>query len=155
MSRAAFLRRFRRLSRSDRRLLAEALATLALSSAAIRLLPFRRIAELASRRPARAQAAGASTQWGRRVRWAVNAWGKRVPWRAVCFQRGLAAHLMLRRRGLPSVLHYGVTQDGDQGLAAHVWVSLGGYAVTGGEDAPRFSRLASFPPEEPAADAMP
>jgi hypothetical protein len=82
----------------------------------------------------------------KRIRWAIDAWSARVPWRAVCFQRGLAAHRMLRRRGLPSILHYGVAQEPASGLKAHVWVSLDGVDVIGGEEAAKFSCLATFPP---------
>ena len=63
----------------------------------------------------------------------------------MCFQRGLALHLMARRRGVASVLHYGVAQDPAEGLAAHVWVSVDGHTVIGGEQAPRFTCLARFP----------
>lgn len=134
------------ISWSDRLLLAEALATLAAASLAIRLLPFRRVAAGAAR--ARPPRAGADARLLARVRWSVNAWGRRVPWRAVCFQRGLAAHWMLRRRGIASVLHYGAAQVPDEGLSAHVWVSVGERIVTGGGEAPRFARLASFPPQD-------
>lgn len=81
-----------------------------------------------------------------RVRWAVNAFADRAPWRAVCFQRGLAAHAMLRRRGLPSTLHYGVRNTEDAQLKAHVWVTVGPHPVVGVAEAAQFHRLASFPP---------
>ena len=83
----------------------------------------------------------------RRVRWAVQAWARHVPWRAVCFQQGLALHWMLRRRGVASVLLYGVAKRGGEGLAAHVWVDVDGATVIGGEEAPNFVCLARFPPE--------
>lgn len=130
----------------DRLLLVEALAILAAASLAIRLLPFRRVAAAAAReRPLSAAADGRLLA---RVRWSVDAWGRRVPWRAVCFQRGLAVHWMLRRRGIASVLHYGAARLPDEGLSAHVWVSVGSRIVTGGGEAPRFARLASFPPQD-------
>jgi hypothetical protein len=124
-------------------MLAEGLAVLALASLAIAVLPFRTIAAAASltaRKPA-------STDWRtvRRVRGAVQGWSRRVPWKAVCFQRGLALHWMLRRRGIPSVLLYGARRDAD-GLAAHVWVDVEGETVIGGEEAPGFACLARFPP---------
>lgn len=125
----------------DAPLLAEALATLAWASAAILLLPFRRVAALAETGVGRAREGDADVATLRR---AVDAWARRVPWKAVCFQRGLALHLMARRRGIASVLHYGVAQEPD-GLAAHVWVSVGGRTVIGGEQAPRFTCLARFP----------
>ncbi len=129
---------------ADAPLLAEALAALALASLAIALLPFRRVAAAASapgRGPLRAD-----PETVRRTRSAVTGWSRRVPWRAVCFQKGLAVHWMLRRRGIPSVLLYGVRHDVD-GLAAHVWVDVDGETVIGGEEAPNFACLARFPPE--------
>jgi hypothetical protein len=125
-------------------MLAEALAALALASLAIALLPFRRVAVFASsagRGPARSDA-----ETVRRARSALIGWSRRVPWRAVCFQKGLALHWMLRRRGIRSVLLYGVRQDGD-GLAAHVWIDVDGETVIGGEEAPTFACLARFPPD--------
>lgn len=129
---------------SDWLLLAEALAALALASLAIALLPFRKVAAAASARGRRE--ARADAEMVRRVRGAVNGWGRRVPWKAVCFQRGLALHWMLRRRGIRSVLLYGVRQRED-GLAAHVWVDVDGETVIGGEEAEGFACLASFPPD--------
>jgi hypothetical protein len=129
---------------ADGLILAEALATLVLASMAIALLPFHRVAAFASR-PGRGTT---RTDSGtvRRARSAVIGWSRRVPWRAVCFQKGLALHWMLRRRGIRSVLLYGVRQDGDE-LAAHVWIDVDGETVIGGEEAPTFTCLARFPPE--------
>ncbi len=59
-----------------------------------------------------------------------------------CFERGLAAHAMLRRRGLQSVLYYGAAGAG--GLRAHVWVRCAGVDVVGGDEAPDFAFLARF-----------
>ncbi|MBV8685618.1 MAG: lasso peptide biosynthesis B2 protein [Alphaproteobacteria bacterium] len=136
-------RRLRRLGAGNWRLLAEALPALVHASVAIRLLPFRRVAALASRdaMPARA----ADEAFLRKARWAVDAWADRLPWRAVCFQRGLALHRMLRRRGIASVLHYGVAAEGDAALEAHVWVTVDGRPAIGGEEAPRFTCVAVFP----------
>lgn len=79
------------------------------------------------------------------VRRAVRRAARNVPWRAMCFEQGLAAHAMLRRRGISSVLHYGVARDG-QGdtLKAHVWVTSGEQMVVGGEVAGQFTELARF-----------
>lgn len=146
MTLAASFRRFARLDWPNRRLLAEALATLALASLAIRLAPFRRVAELAasSPRPIGRKQSG-NDRMLRQARWAVQACADRVPWRAVCFQRGLALHLMLRRRGIASTLHYGVAQDGAKGLRAHVWISSAGRSVLGVDEADGFACVATFP----------
>jgi hypothetical protein len=129
---------------SDWPLFVEALATLAVASMAIRVLPFRLVAAAASRSGRKATRSDSETV--RRVRGAVRGWGRRVPWKSVCFQRGLALHWMLRRRGIPSVLLYGVRRQGDE-LAAHVWVDVDGETVIGGDEAPDFACLARFPPD--------
>jgi hypothetical protein len=126
-------------------LLAEALAALTLASIAIKLLPFRKVAAAASAWGSQASRDDARSV--RRARSAVLAWARRVPWRAVCFQRGLALHLMLRRRGIPSVLNYGVARKEGEGLAAHVWIDVGDETVIGGDEAPKFARVARFPAE--------
>ncbi len=149
---AAFrLPRLHRIGATDWLLLLEALPTLAWASLAIAILPFRRVAATAAL-PRREQSR-ANRATARKIVWAVDAWARRVPWRAVCFQRGLAVHRMLRRRGYNSVLHYGVAQAEPTGLAAHVWVSIAGQAVIGGEEAPKFACLATFPPEPGSAAA--
>ena len=135
-----------RLGRDNNRVLVEALATLAMASLAIRLLPFRRTVEMMQGkgghpRPDPAKAERLTSQ----CRWAVTRWADRVPWRAVCFQRGLALHLMLRRRGIPSTLHYGVAQDGPKGLRAHVWITSEGRPVLGVQEAAGFACLATYP----------
>jgi hypothetical protein len=147
---AASPARRRPLGATNRRLLAEALPALALASLAVRLAPFRRIAAIASR-PGRRRDGAADEAFLRKVRWAVEAWAKRVPWRTVCFQKGLAVHFMLRRRGIASTLHYGVAREDGSGLKSHVWVTVGGRAVVGGEEAPRFACVATFPPHDEGA----
>ena len=141
------LPRLDRLTPHDWLLAGEALASLVWASLAIAFLPFRKVAQTASR-PAARPSANLEAGLPRRIRWAVDAWGRRVPWRAVCFQKGLALHWMLRRRGVASVLHYGVAKEGGAGLKAHVWVSVAGRPVIGGEEAGGFACLATFPPQE-------
>src|SRR4051794_24590407 len=104
------LPRLDRLTARDWLLAGEALASLVWASLAIAFLPFRKVAGMASTAPSR-PVTSLDTGLPRRIRWAVDAWARRVPWRAVCFQRGLAAHRMLRRRGYGSILHYGVAQQ--------------------------------------------
>ncbi len=139
------LPRLHRLSGADWLLLAEALPTLAWASFAIAFRSFRRVAAAASVPITIVEPADSTA--ARKIAWAVNAWARRVPWRAVCFQRALAAHRMLRRRGYPSILHYGVAQEHGEKLKAHVWVCLDGRPVIGGEEAPEFTCLATFPPQ--------
>lgn len=136
--------RWRRLSWAERRLLAEAVVALAASALMVALLPFRRVT--GSVRPLRGETADPETQalLARRVAWAVAAAGRRVPWRAKCLEQGVAAHWLLRRRGVPAVLHYGVARQ-PGGLLAHAWVRAGAIDVVGCENAGDFTELAQFP----------
>jgi transglutaminase superfamily protein len=142
----ALTRKFWQLPRHDRRLLLEATLGLTVAGFAIAVLPFRKVGQLATR-PVRRKALSQQARLTetRRIRWAIIAAATRVPWRAMCFQQGLTAQFMLRRRGIPSVLYYGAAPDEERGLSAHVWVRDGDADVIGGEIASRYAVLATFP----------
>ena len=139
------LSRLRRLSAAETAFLAEAFVLLAACSAAIRVLPFTRVGGLASWRlgPKRPDP---TVDLPAKVAWAVRACGRRAPWRAVCFQQGLTAQIMLRRRGVDSTLYFGVALEKTSGLSAHVWVKVGDLDVVGCEEASGYAALAVFPP---------
>ena len=144
----AVVRKFLQLSFRDRLLLLEAALWLALARFAIAVLPFRHVGNLAAW-PIRSQEPMQQTRTAavKRIRWAIIACARRVPWRAMCFEQGLAAQFMLRRRGVPSVLYYGAAPDDQDGLSAHVWVRDGDVDIVGGEIASQFAVLATFPPQ--------
>jgi hypothetical protein len=116
---------------------AEAAAAVVGASLAIRLLPFPRIVAV---RAAPRTEGDADLALLRAV---VRAWCRRVPWRALCFESALALRRMLRRRGVDAILHYGMARDSE--LRAHVWLSVGGETVIGGE-AEGYEEVAQFPP---------
>lgn len=122
-------------------LMAEALLLLLAASAMVRLMPFRRIVRLAQS-PLRVPS-GDPVDLDR-LRRAVEAWARRVPWRAVCIQCALALHLLLRRRGIGSELHYGIRKGADRPLSAHVWLSVDGVTLIGGEAAADHVPVATF-----------
>ena len=146
MSLASYYRRLKELPWQDRLLLAETAATLAAASIAIRALPFRTVVGALTRRPIEVEADHpASLAQIARAGWAIEACARLLPWRTVCFQKGLAMQWMLRRRRIPSLLHYGVAQDEQRGLSAHVWISYRGEGIMGADEAPRHTCLATFP----------
>ena len=140
------LQKIKGLSWSDRILFTDCVIWLGFARLAIALLPFSFVARFAAMRVrSLAPAQEMHVAELRRIRMAVLACARRVPWRAACFQQGLAAQIMLRRRGIPSVLYYGAASDNRGGLSAHVWVRCGDFNVVGGEIASRFAVLATFP----------
>ncbi len=138
------LARWRSRSPAERRALVEAGIVLAGASSAVAFLPFRKVARLASRGVSRPPPPDPVATIAT-VAWAIRAAATRSPFRAVCIEQGVAAQIMLRRRGIASVLHYGAAIRPDAGLAAHVWVRYRTYDVIGCEQAAEFALLASFP----------
>lgn len=137
------LRRLRYLSASDRRLTLEAALILALAALCVALLPFRTLAKLASQ-PPRSAPTEPPAETIKAVRNAVIRSARRMPFRAKCFEQGLAAVWMLRRRGVVTALHYGMTKlDGI--FVSHVWVTVGERGVIGCENRDEFRELARFP----------
>lgn len=141
----AKLAQIRSLSSAERLLLVEAVAMLAIASFLVALAPFRRIAALAGHPGRPSPDPAVQARQIRAVSWAVQAGARRVPWRAKCIEQGFAAHWMLRRRAVPTVLHYGVARR-DDGLIAHVWVRSGDADVIGCENLADFAEVAQFPP---------
>ena len=154
MSFASYRRRFGELTWKDRILLAEAVGTLAVASIAIRLMPFRKVVGALTAptfRDGRDNVGDFQTI--ARTRWAIEACARLLPWRIVCFQKGLALYRMLHHRGIPCLLHYGVAQDEQRGLRAHVWLTYEGEAIIGAEEAPHFACLATYPDAGRSSDA--
>jgi len=80
----------------------------------------------------------ASLEVAQRVRWAVEAAARRSWVEFVCFPQTLAGYAMLRRRGVPSTMVYGVTRSKEGELIAHTWLTMGERVVLGGEGAGEF-----------------
>ncbi|WP_292291038.1 lasso peptide biosynthesis B2 protein [Marivita sp.] len=82
-----------------------------------------------------------------RVVWAVHHAARLVP-RASCLTQGLAAQIMLARRGLPSTLHIGVKKDTETPFEAHAWLTFRGRIILGHREnlLARYSQLAEYGP---------
>jgi hypothetical protein len=71
-----------------------------------------------------------------RIAWAVSAASAYVP-RATCLTRALALHILLRRLGLQSRIHIGVTKE--KGLIdSHAWVESQDKIVIGDQELARY-----------------
>lgn len=144
-------RLFLRLGRRQQVLLLEATAALAIARLRLAVSPFSWVARSLGRFSAsppevttEQQVAGAKLELVREIRWAVRLAARRVPFRAVCLPQAIAAHAMLRRRGIPAVLHLGATPGNDQPMSAHAWLHAEGLRVTGYPIAPDIVEIGSF-----------
>lgn len=142
-SRAPVIEHFRRLGRERQSLLIEAVYELALASASVAFLPFRRAIVRGSTPLAEGRRPPGGTE---SVVWAVEAAARRLPWRTVCIEQGIAAQRMLRRRGIDARLHYGARNDhAASRLEAHVWATVDGVPVIGGPEQDRYAAIATYP----------
>jgi hypothetical protein len=121
--------------------LREATLMLALARVAVQLLPASRIFAWANR-PQRHSKRFAADQ-ARWVAWSIDTMSAE-PWiKASCLASALAAHAMLRRRGIVSRLCLGVAAD-EGAVAAHAWIEVGRDVIVGAAEAARFTPIAKF-----------
>lgn len=122
----------------------EALLLLLLSTAAIRLIPVRRLIGPADTTPVPAPAPAATSDTrdtAMAVRGAIRSACARLPFKPTCLAQSLAASAMLRRRGTPNRLHIGARQQQD--FEAHAWVEAAGLVVAGEGDVSSYSVMLS------------
>ena len=127
--------------RPDARTLFETGLALMVASATLRVARFDDIVARIRHEPA---APGVPEGEATMIARALDAWDRRLPWKTQCFEKGLAACSVLRRRGKCFTLYYGARGSGDA-LEAHVWVRSGDHCVTGCENASEFRELARYP----------
>jgi hypothetical protein len=80
----------------------------------------------------------------RQVAWALRTAARFTPWKSNCLAQGLAAGRMLKRRGLPAVLFFGVAKDEAGKMIAHAWLRSGGFFVCGGDGSKRYAVTGVF-----------
>jgi Transglutaminase-like superfamily len=133
-------------------LLLEATLRLLLARVVLVLIPFRTLARwLGTFVPptdlrvaqAKSRSCAGHAALAREIGWAVTTAARYAPFRAVCLPQAIAARMMLMRRGVPSVIHFGALKDGD-GLDTHAWLDAAGIEVTGFPVSRRFVEIACF-----------
>jgi Transglutaminase-like superfamily len=134
------LLRFKQVDNRRRALLAEAVVCLLAARLALVIVPFPRLARHIGTfvPPTDARVAAAQTATGQEqvqraeeIGWAVMHAARYVPFKAVCLPQAMAARVMLRRRGVNSVMHFGAAKGQDKPLDAHAWLDAAGVEVTG------------------------
>lgn len=135
------LQRFSRLPVRDRVLTYEAAIFLAIARTWLLIVPFRKIAETLGTSHAATTPRGDPAltsehddEVALRISEAVKRAAKNIPVHAVCIQQAIAAKMMLQRRGIPCVMHFGVARglpDSGDALRAHAWLQTANVEVTG------------------------
>ena len=134
-------------------LVAEAAASMLAARISLAIFPFRRVsrsfgafvAPTDPRVATQAQGRGeAQARVAKEIGWAVRASAPWMPFRSVCLQQAIAAHAMLRRRGIASVMHFGAGKSDEKPIDAHAWLDAAGVKVTGYPVAPHLAELGCF-----------
>jgi hypothetical protein len=147
------LLRFEQVGNRRRALLAEAVACLLAARLALIFIPFPRLARRlgtfvppTDARVSQVRTATAPDQSRSAVEigWAVTRAARYVPFKAVCLPQAMAVRVMLKRRGVKSVMHFGAAKGQDKPLDAHAWLDAAGVEVTGYPVAENFAEIACF-----------
>ncbi|MGA8495784.1 MAG: lasso peptide biosynthesis B2 protein [Xanthobacteraceae bacterium] len=150
--------RFAQVGPHRRAVLVEAVAWLLVARLSLIFVSFphlaRRLGTLVAPADARALRAGSDnkqdqTRVAEEVGWAVTRAARHVPFNAVCLPQAMAARIMLKRRGVDSVLHFGARigqgrSGQDKPIDAHAWLDAAGVEVTGYPVANTFAEIACF-----------
>jgi Transglutaminase-like superfamily len=143
--------RFGQIDKPRRALVAEAVAALLLARLALIFIAFprlaRRLGTFVPPTDARARRAETITTpkqalLAADIAWAVTRAARYVPFSAVCLPQAIAAHVMLKCRGIQSVMHFGAAKGEKKVLDAHAWLSAAGVEVTGYPVAKNFVEIA-------------
>jgi hypothetical protein len=133
------------LSWPDRFLLAKVFPVVAVSRAALYVLPFRwtwRVVSSLGLRP------GGTDD--RRLAWAVDRASLLVP-EATCLTQALALRFLMGRSAPGLQVRIGVRRDGQDEFKAHAWVERYGETLIGGEEAAVYEPLLTLGGEKAAA----
>ena len=144
-----WLNTWRRLGWRDRSLLFEALVLLGMARATVLFIPFKRVAPHLGQAQ-HATAPGDPSDIARRVAKAIYLVSRHTPWDSNCFAQALAGHVMLRRRHAASTLYLGVYKKAEE-FAAHAWIRHADLIVTGGPGQERYTVIACYGWQPPAA----
>ncbi len=130
----------------QQKLLLEASFYLLAARCMVRILPFRRISALLDRQlKTNVVPREIGIKIAEEIRWAIDRTSRHLPLRLVCFPRGIAAYLMLRRRRVDSQLYYGISNRKESIYAGHVWVKYGNLGIVGCEQLEQYEVLMTFP----------
>jgi hypothetical protein len=125
------LRKFARLSRTDKGLVLRAVGLLAISSLGLRFFTPQRMIRILVQDGGSGKAPQKNSP--DRVAWSVNA-ATQIVRGSSCLTRAIAGAALLKRAGYPATIQLGVAVNDGKGIHAHAWVECEGKLVLGGPE---------------------
>jgi len=140
--------KWRRRSHTERLLLLEAFALLAVARLMVLILPFKWLAVSLGRHmnESGTHVAPSDLLIARMAGQAVRSAANNTPWESVCLPQAVAAQWMLKRRHIAATLYLGVAKNENktENLAAHAWLRCGDIILTGVAGHRQFTVVATF-----------
>jgi len=122
----------------------EALILLHAMKLTILIIPFKRIAGRIGKLQAETSASPVESKHVRDVEQAIRRASRYTIHQSKCYDQALTGKLMLKRRGLPSTLYFGLAKDSTNLLKAHAWVRCGNRIITGRAGAEGYTVIVCF-----------
>lgn len=67
-----------------------------------------------------------------------------TPWDSKCFVQALTGLIALRMFSIPSTIYFGIRKQHNSSLIAHAWLRAGDQVITGCEEMPLFTPVATY-----------
>ena len=122
------VKKFFRLSTGEKLLFAEAVILIFFSKVVFLLFPFRVAIKLI--KPNESFTKQVSSEELEVIKTAIRRANKLAFWKNICLVQSFAARLMLQRRSIPSVMHFGLTFKNSRELCAHAWLKSNEIFIT-------------------------
>lgn len=134
----------RKLSQAEKRLIPGAFLLLLWAKCVVALLPAGRyLPAPLSEVPPPAGISESQKNYAAMVCGVIEGLSRRLPWRSTCLVQALAGNRMLTRRGIPAVIHLGISKHPENGkLGAHAWLSAGETVLLGGRNLHQYREVA-------------
>ena len=127
-------------------LLLEAMIWVVLGKGAIIVIPFRRLAQFLGSQhfSAAIPLTPEQTDTATQIAWALRNVGHYLRLAKPCYPLALAGKTMLRYRGIPTTLYFGVKKGTTTGLNAHAWLKAGALFVSGAKQHKQYTIVGQF-----------
>ena len=142
------LAKWRRRSRTERRLLLEAFLLLGMARMGLLILPFRWLARSLGQHMQEDQTPlhSSDLKLARMIGGTVRTAANHTLWKSACLPQAVAAKWMLKRRHIPGTVYMGVMKDetNPEKLAAHAWIRCGDIILTGARGHHQYTVVSTF-----------
>ncbi|MCP4100765.1 MAG: lasso peptide biosynthesis B2 protein [Lentisphaerae bacterium] len=138
------IRKFLKLSISNKRVLLEAVCFLFLAKILIVLLPYRFLKKFFGNYKLKCTESNFKRFEVENISYLIQKVSNKLPIKFNCLNKAIAAKSMLKIRRINSTLYVGLSKNNKNKLIAHAWLMVNDIPVTGGKNNDEFSEVAHW-----------